>query len=117
MMRCLSGIRGADLRLCLAVAACIVLFVATPTTPSEDDGCFPASKGTVVVTNRSMSVIQVAFSGPQSHSVTVDVEESASAELKTGQYAWKATAVQNAGSTAGSVTVEKNKTVTITITL
>ncbi len=115
MMRCLSGIRSADLRLCLAVAACIVLFVATPTT-TESSPC-GTSKGTVVINNQSEIPARVAFSGPESISLTVDGEASTSVSLKAGQYGWTAIAVQQGGSTAGSVTVTKNKSVTIIINL
>ncbi len=108
-----SGIRGADLRLCLAVAACFVLFVATPTT--TDSNTCGASTGTVVVKNQSLTSVTVSFSGPQSISVTVDSEATASVTLKVGQYGWTAVAPQGAGSTAGSVAVKKGEAVTITI--
>src|SRR4030042_1129740 len=80
----LSRIRGADARLFLAVAACVVLFVATPTT--TDSSICGTSKGTVVVNNQSEVPVRVAFSGPESISVTVDGEASSSVSLKAGQY-------------------------------
>ncbi len=115
MKRFLTGIRAADIRLGLAVAACLVLFVATPTT--SDSSTCGASKGTVVVNNQSEIPARVDFSGPESVSITVDGESSSSVSLKAGQYGWTAIAVQQGGSTAGSVTVKKNATSTITINL
>ncbi len=115
MKRFLTGIRAADLRLGLAVAACLVLFVATPTT--SDSSTCGASKGTVVVNNQSSVPVRVGFSGPESITVTVDSEASSSVSLKAGQYAWTATASQGAGSMAGSVTVTKNKSSTVIISL
>ncbi len=117
MKRILRSVRAADLRILLAVAACVVLFVATPTTPTDSSGC-GGDTGTVTFQNTSDWVVRVNVSGPQSKSMSINDQSSGTFTLKVGYYAWKAQASFSGGvveATAGNVTISKNKPAGVTL--
>jgi hypothetical protein len=117
MKRILRSARSADLRLLLAVAACVVLFVATPTTPTDSSGC-TGKTGQVTFQNTSDWVVRVNVSGPESRSMMIDDQSSGTITLKVGYYAWKAQATFSGGvveASAGNVTIEKDKAVGVTL--
>jgi uncharacterized membrane protein len=118
MNRFLRLARSADLRLLVAVTACVVLFVATPTTPTESSGC-GGDYGNATFQNTSDWVVRVNVSGPESKSMMIDPEGSGTFTLKVGYYAWKAQASFSGGvvyASAGNVTVKKGATTGVTLT-
>ena len=104
---------GVGIRLILAAVACVILFVATPTSPAKK-GCFGSSQfGTISIENKSVWAASVKFSGPSSARTTVDGESAASVVVDVGVYNWTATTTFSAGvhfAASGSVKVEKDKT-------
>jgi len=117
MKRLLSAVRPADFRLLLAVAACVVLFMATPTTPTDSGNC-KGDTGQVTFQNTSDWVVRVNVTGPESKSMMIDPEASGTFTLKVGYYAWKAQASFSGGvvyASAGNVTVKKGATTGVTL--
>lgn len=117
MKQILRSGRASDLRLLLAVTACIVLFVATPTTPTDSSGC-KGDYGKATFQNTSDWVVRVNVSGPQSQSMMIDPEGSGTFSLKAGYYAWKAQASFSGGvvyASAGNITVKKDQTTGVTL--
>ncbi len=117
MKRFLRLSRIADLRLLVAVAACVVLFVATPTTPTDSSGC-GGDTGTIAITNQSDWAVTVSVSGPQSKSTVVEDQGTGAIQCKVGYYAWKAVAGFSGGvhhAISGNVTVKKNAAAPIVV--
>ncbi len=87
MTRFPRRIRAADLRLLLAVAACITLFVGTPTT--EESGCSPGI-GTLIVANNGSRAFSFNVAGPERLAIQVAANSTQRLALKVGSYAWAA---------------------------
>jgi len=106
---------GVGIRLILAAAACVVLFVAQPTTPIAEDQCGASEYGTIHIENRSEWPVIVEFSGQSIFKTTVYASESVSAQV--GGYIWtaKTTWAEVHFAVSGSVVVKKNKTSGIVI--
>ncbi len=118
MKRILRSVRAADFRLLLAIAACVVLFVATPTTPTESSKC-KGDTGQATFQNTSDWSVRVNVSGPESKSLMIDPEGSGTFTLKVGYYAWKAQAAFSGGvvyASAGNITVKKNEPAGVVLT-
>jgi hypothetical protein len=87
MKRFLPAIRGADLRLLAAVAACIALFVGTPT--SDDSGCSTVV-GALNVANNGDRAFIFSVAGLETQTIQVAANTVVRLALKQGRYAWTA---------------------------
>ncbi len=94
MKRFLPAIRGADLRLLAAVAACVALFVGTPT--SDDSGC-STSVGALNVANNGARAFIFSVAGPETQTIQVAANTVVRLALKQGRYAWTARTLEAEG--------------------
>ncbi len=94
MKRFLPAFRAADLRLLAAVAACIALFVATPT--SDDSGC-SSTIGALNVANNGTRAFVFSISGPESQIIQVAGNTVVRLALREGHYTWVARTLEVEG--------------------
>jgi hypothetical protein len=112
MKRFLPAFRAADLRLLAAVAACIALFVATPT--SDDSGC--SSKiGALNVANNGDRVFIFSIAGPEDLATPVEANTVVRLAMKEGHYAWVARTLEAEGFSfnSGSVKISTDREASI----
>lgn len=110
--------KGSALRLVLAAAVGLSLFIAmTPTTPTDTGPCAGDKHGKLAIQNKTAQVVNVQLTGPRTISQVLMPQESTSVKTLTGTYNWVAsTGTFKKHTQAGSATVSENKTTTITIT-
>ena len=117
MIQKTKSLRPHEKRLLLAVALCIFCFIATPTSPTEDESCLrPAALGTISIVNVSDHAVSLTFSGPERHQTVVQAELYYQMQVKTGTYAWVGYFVYSERKpVSGTCIVQKDKTTTVTI--
>ncbi|MFW6137319.1 MAG: hypothetical protein ACOC5U_04495 [Candidatus Aminicenantaceae bacterium] len=111
--------KGSALRLVLAAAVGLSLFIAmTPTTPNDNDPCSgEEKKGKLAFHNKTAQYINVQVTGPRDFSQELGTQESKTVTTPVGTYTWVATTGTFKRHTeSGSATVSENRTTTITIT-
>lgn len=108
MTRIPRGFRAADLRLLLAVAACVALFTGTPTTDTE--GCTPGI-GALIVANNGSRAFCFNIAGPEKQTVTVAANSTQRLALKVGSYAWAAWTLEPTeySFTSGRVAIKEDR--------
>jgi hypothetical protein len=110
--------KGSALRLVLAAAVGLSLFIAmTPTTPEDNDPCAGDKEGKLAIQNKTAQVVNVNLTGPRDFSQVLMPQESTSVTTPVGTYTWVAsTGTFKKHTQSGSATVSQNRTTTITIT-
>jgi hypothetical protein len=117
---------GPELRLFLAAFLCIVFFVATPTSPTNGDKCVEDVGYLSIKNNSSNWVCEFSVSGPQSALSRILPGAQESITLKPGVYTYSAVfhlapeeldLIDILAAKSGSVTIEFEKTTTLTLEL
>jgi len=123
MKRILRSVRAVDLRLALAVAVCVVLFVAQSTTPTGSEKCgFESDYGSTWFINQIQWSVDVKMSGASPygpHYITISAMGTGGINrIRTGVYVWSAIELGNPNRTlftAGTVIVKKDETVSVVL--
>ena len=117
MIRRLKNLTRGEAMLFLAAALCVALFVATPTSPTDESSC-GGDHGKLAFANASDQFINVSVSGPRSFSLNLNPEQSGTTETKVGTYVWKASTTSSIFdnlATAGTALVKKGQTTTVQV--
>ena len=85
MLNKLKKLSRGELKLLLAVGLCVVLFVASPTSPTDDSTC-GGDHGKLAFTNNSDQFISISVSGPRSLSLSLNPDQTGTTETKVGTY-------------------------------
>jgi|GEM_PF-2016587 len=118
MINKLKKMTRGEARLLLAVGLCVVLFVASPTSPTDDSTC-GGDHGKLAVSNNSDQFISVSVSGPRSFSFSLNPDQTGTTETKVGTYTWKAVTTSSIFKnlvTTGTAQVKKDQTTTVVVT-
>lgn len=82
--------RASEFRLMLAVGICVVLFVATPSSPTSSDSCYEhKDHGSIIVDNPNGFPIKIAIGGKGEF--TIPMQDSRKiVDFEPKEYLWSA---------------------------